>query len=276
MTSPLPVTVIIPVRNEEANLPQCLAALGRFERVVVVDSNSTDRTVEIATGNGAEVVQFTWDGRFPKKRNWALHNVPLASDWLLFLDADEVVSAAFCDELAAVLPASPHAGFWLNYTNYFAGCELKHGVPQRKLALLRRGAGAYERIDEQGWSSLDMEVHEHPVLNGTTGEIAARIDHRDFRGLAKFLERHIDYAKWEAARHGELKREGLDKATHLTGRQRFKYRNLDSWWYAGFYFLFTYMVKLGVLDGGAGLLYARYKAWYFTTIRALIRERERG
>ena len=275
MSQQLPVTVIVPVRNEEANLPQCLAALGtRFARVVVVDSASTDRTGEIAAQYGAELVQFAWNGQFPKKRNWALRNVPIATDWILFLDADEVVSDAFCDELAGTLPGSTHAGYWLTYTNHFAGRELRYGVPQRKLALMRKGAGEYERIDEQGWSSLDMEVHEHPVLSGTTGEIAARIDHRDFRGVAKFLERHIDYARWECARHGELMREGLDKAAHLTGRQKFKYRHLSSWWYPAFYFTFAYVLRLGFLDGRAGLLYAFYKAWYFATIRALISERQ--
>ncbi len=117
-----------------------------------------------------------------------------------------------------------------------------------------------------------MEVHEHPVLEGSVGEIAAPIDHRDFRGIAKFLERHVDYAKWEAARYAALHREGLDKAAHLTGRQAFKYRHLASWWYPAFYFCFAYLLRAGFLDGRAGLLYSFYKAWYFTTIRALIRE----
>ena len=272
MSDKLPVTIVIPVRNEEANLPQCLAALRRFAHILVVDSASTDSTCDIARDNGAELIQFEWTGKFPKKRNWVLTQHQFTTPWVLFLDADEVMSEAFVDELSAALADTSDAGFWLNYTNYFAGKQLKHGVPQRKLALMRVGAGMYERIEEDSWSSLDMEVHEHPVLEGTIGEITSPIDHRDFRGIAKFLERHVDYAKWEAARYGELHREGLDKASHLTDRQRFKYRHLASWWYPSFYFLFAYGLRGGLLDGRAGLLYAFYKSWYFTTIRALIRE----
>lgn len=276
MSDALPVTVVIPVRNEEANLPRCLAALGRFANVVVVDSDSHDRTCDIAREYGADVVQFNWNGRYPKKRNWVLLNHRFETEWLLFLDADEVVSEAFCDALAASLPNTQNAGFWLNYTNYFAGKQLRHGVAQRKLALFRAGAGLYERIDEAKWSKLDMEVHEHPVLDGPVGEIDAPIDHRDFRGVAQFLERHIDYAKWEAARYRELHHAGIDTARHLTKRQQFKYRHLSSWWYPALYFFGAYGLKAGFLDGRAGLLYAFYKAWYFTTIRALIRESEVG
>lgn len=268
----IPVTIVIPVRNEERNLPICLAALTRFVRVVVVDSGSTDQTCSIAQEHGAQVMQFTWDGHFPKKRNWVLRSFPFETDWVLFLDADEIVSDAFCDAIEQALPGTPHSGFWLRYTNHFAGRRLRHGVPQRKLALLRVGAGEYERIEEDCWSSLDMEVHEHPVLAGTTGEIAVPIDHRDLRGIASFLDRHVDYARWEAARYLTLHRKGLDQATHLTRRQRFKYRNLARWWYAPFYFGVTYIAKRGFLDGRAGLQYAFYKGWYFLTIRALIRE----
>lgn len=271
-TDVLPVTVVIPVRNEERNLPQCLAALGRFAKILIVDSASTDRTGAIAAEHGAELIQFEWDGKFPKKRNWVLMNRQFDTPFVLFHDADEIVSPAFCDEMVTALSDTQHVGFWLNYTNYFAGKQLRHGVPQRKLALMRVGAGFYERIEEDGWSSLDMEVHEHPVLDGTIGEISAPIDHRDFRGIDKFLERHIDYAKWETARYAALHAEGLEKAEHLTGRQGFKYRNLEKWWYSAFYFTFAYILRGGFLDGRAGLLYAFYKAWYFTTIRALIRE----
>ncbi|WP_075223214.1 glycosyltransferase family 2 protein [Acuticoccus yangtzensis] len=271
----LPVSVVVPVRNEEANLAACLARLNRFAEVLVVDSASTDRTLGIAREAGARIVQFEWNGRYPKKRNHVLMNERLAAPWVLFLDADEHVPNAFCDALAGVLPDTSHAGFWLNYTNYFQGVELKHGVPQRKLALMKVGAGLYERIEEDGWSSLDMEIHEHPVLAGSLGEIPVRIDHRDFRGLEKYIARHVDYAKWEARRYAVLHEAGLDKAGHLTGRQRFKYRNLSRWWYPWFYFAVTYGAKRGFLDGAAGFSHAFYKAWYFHTIRGLIAEARR-
>ena len=131
----------------------------------------------------------------------------------------------------------------------------------------------YERIDEDGWSSLDMEVHEHPVLDGDISEIGARIDHRDFRGIARFLERHIDYAKWEASRYISVKEKNPQgQPDSLTGRQSFKYANIEKFWFAWFYFLYTYFGKLGFLDGRAGYQYASYKKWYFQTVRNIILE----
>lgn len=276
MSAKIPVTVVIPVKNEEKNLPNCLAALGAYDEVVIVDSGSTDRTEAIAREWGADYLLFEWNGQFPKKRNWYLMNHQPRHDWVLFLDADEVVNPAFDAALRTAIASGNHVGYWLNYTNYFLGQRLDHGVAQRKLALFRKDAGLYERIDEQGWSKLDMEIHEHPVLNGSIGEITPRIDHRDFQGLEKFLTRHIDYAKWETQRVG-LMRAGAGMSDKvLTGRQNFKYRNIGKFWFPAFYFLFNYIVKLGFLDGGAGFQHSFYKFWYFQTIRQMMREQDRN
>lgn len=267
----LPVTVAIPVRNEAANLARCLERLARFAEVVVIDSGSTDGTRAIAECFGARVVDFHWDGRYPKKRNWFLLNDPPSTPWVLFLDADEFVDDQFCDALGEVLPKTDCQGFWLTYRNVFLGRDLRHGLQQRKLALFRVGRALYERIEEEGWSGLDMEIHEHPIVDGRVGEIPAPIEHRDFKGLSHFLGKHRDYALWEARRYAALQATS-EAWGHLTPRQRFKYRHLARWWYPSFYFLFTYVAKRGFLDGGAGFHYAFYKAWYFHTIRLLIRE----
>src|SRR6056297_239695 len=267
----LPVTVAIPVKNEEANLAACLERLSRFAEIVVIDSGSTDRTREIAEGFGARVVDFTWDGHYPKKRNWFLLNAPPTQPWVLFLDADEFVDAAFCDALSDAVAREDIDGYWLTYTNHFLGRPLRHGLSQRKLALFRVGKALYEKIEEDGWSRLDMEIHEHPIVEGRVEEISVPIDHRDDKGVARFLEKHIDYARWEARRFVALQ-SNADAWTQLTDRQRFKYRHLAKWWYPAFYFLFTYLAKRGFLDGAAGFHYAAYKAWYFRTIRLLIRE----
>jgi glycosyltransferase involved in cell wall biosynthesis len=274
LARPIPVTVAVPVKNEERNLGRCLSALSRFTEVIVVDSGSTDRTLEIAREAGAKVVEFHWNGRYPKKRNWVLLNQTLANPWVLFLDADELVDDRFCDEVAAAATGR-HNGYCLNYTNYFLGRRLKHGVPQRKLALFKVGAGLYERIEEDSWSGLDMEVHEHPVVEGTVGEIRAPVEHNDFRGLDKFLDRHRDYALWEARRFLLLERQSSVGSPALSPRQRFKYRHIARWWYPWFYFLYAYVVRLGFLDGAAGFHYAFYKAWYFLTTRLMIRELRR-
>ncbi|MER8887038.1 glycosyltransferase family 2 protein [Mesorhizobium sp. M0701] len=266
----IPVTVIIPVKNEELNIGRCLSKLHKFEKIIVVDSGSTDSTREIVSGYDVELVNFSWNGNYPKKRNWMLINHEFETPWVLFLDADELVSDEFCKEMVSVLGSTEIEGFWLNYTNYFLGVPLRFGVPQRKLALFRVGSAYYERIDEDRWSNLDMEVHEHPILNGQAGEIKSKIDHQDFRGIEKFIDRHQDYAKWEAKRYINI--DWSKDTGHLTDRQKFKYRHMGSWWYPLFYFLYSYLLRLGFLDGSAGFAYSFYKAWYFFMIRNLMVE----
>ncbi|TIL62942.1 MAG: glycosyltransferase family 2 protein [Mesorhizobium sp.] len=265
----LPVTVVIPVKNEEQNLPQCLARLQRFAQVVVVDSGSTDRTKEIATNSGATILDFVWDGEYPKKRNWVLMTYKFNTPWVLFLDADEFISVPFSNELERLIHSTDNSGFWLRYTNYFLGHELRYGLPQRKLALFRVDAGLYERIEESNWSNLDMEVHEHPVLIGKIGEIKTPIRHEDYKGLDRFLERHINYARWESRRYKILREKGHE---NLTDRQKVKYRYIDRWWFPWGYFFYTYIAKFGFLDGRPGFSYAFYKLWYFFSIRNLILE----
>ena len=262
----VPVTVVIPVRNEEINLPRCLDRLGRFEQVVVVDSGSTDRTREIALSYGCEFVEFRWDGRFPKKRNWLLINHAPVTPWVFFLDADEHVPEAFVDELARTLASTKHAGLEVVYTNHFLGKMLRYGVPQIKLPIFRVGAGLYERIDEEKWSRLDMEVHEHPVLDGSVGRLTTRVDHQDFKGLDAYKARHTEYAAWEARRTLRLL-ETPDSRVHLTAIQKRKYASIGAWWLAPTYFLYSYLRKFGILDGYAGLVFALMKAKYFSQIR---------
>ncbi len=263
------ITVAIPVKNEQLNLDRCIQRLKRFREVVVIDSGSTDGTKEIAENHGARVIDFKWNGKFPKKRNWFLLNFSVASDWVLFLDADEFVSDEFCDEIDTATRDGDCNGYWLKYTNYFLGRKMRFGVPQRKLALFKVGSGLYEQIDEHDWSQLDMEIHEHPIIDGKIGQIYASVDHQDMQGISRFVGKHREYALWEARRFAELEN-SPEIWQQFTQRQRFKYRNLDKFWYPWFYFIFSYFVKLGLLDGSVGFHYAFFKTWYFQTIRLLI------
>lgn len=117
-----------------------------------------------------------------------------------------------------------------------------------------------------------MEVHEHPVLGGKIGEIKARIDHRDFRGLGRFLDRHVNYAQWEAGRVELLGAKGSKGWDGLTSRQMTKYSHISKWWFAWAYFINVYVMKRGFLDGATGFHYAFYKAWYFHSIRLMIKQ----
>lgn len=268
----IPVTVVVPTLNEATNLALCLERLKGFAEVIVLDSGSTDGTIQIAKAHDANVIDFRWDGRFPKKRNWYLRNFTPRCEWVLFLDADERVDDAFCSELATVLPGTPHAGFEIRYRNWFLGVPLRHGEFNLKLALFRFGSGEYERTEDDHWSGLDMEVHEAPVLRGTIGRIRSVVEHRDYRGLEHWIKKHNQYSTWEARRLPDMRVRAAARPTHLTARQRSKYVHLGKWWLPTAYFLATYVGKLGFLDGWAGFAFALNKAIYFW--QAGLKERE--
>ena len=269
---PLPLSVCIPVRNEAANLPACLQALaGAVDEVVVVDSGSTDGTLEIAREMGATVLDFQWNGSFPKKRNWALRKHPFKHSWILFLDADERVTPGFLNELRETLPTTSHAGFWIFFDNWFMGHPLRHGDVFCKIALFRIEAGEYERFPEDAWSHLDMEVHEYPILKGSVGNIKARLEHREDRGLDHYIKKHEAYAEWEMNRYRWLQTASAEEWAKFTPRQQFKYRHLNDWWLGLFFFVVTYFLKRGFLDGKVGWTFARLKARYFSDIRRKIR-----
>lgn len=273
MFSPLDLTIALPVRNEERNLPGCLAAIGKdlASKIVIIDSGSTDRTQEIAREFGAEVVNFQWDGKFPKKRNWFLRNHSISTKWILFLDADEYLTEAFKSDLRETLAKDDKVGYWLSYTIYFLGKQLKGGYPLRKLALFKVGAGEYERIDEEQWSKLDMEVHEHPVLQGEVGVIKSKIDHQDFRGVSHYVIKHNEYASWEAGRF--LKNSSIPNiAANWTWKQKLKYRLMRSILIGPAYFCGSFFLLGGFRDGARGWAFATLKMSYFTQVYCKIRE----
>jgi glycosyltransferase involved in cell wall biosynthesis len=269
MQTKIPVTVVVPVKNEEKNLPQCLKLLDDFSEVIVADSGSTDATPQITVDFGYRLVDFKWDGHFPKKRNWTLRNIPLKNEWVLFLDADEFITDEFKKELIAKINLPEYNGFWVTYSNHFLGKSLKHGIKFKKLPLFRVSKGEYEFIDEDAWSHLDMEVHEHPIIEGNVGKIKSPIIHLDFKGLSHYIAKHNEYSTWEACRYLKLL-ETEDKK--LTFKQKVKYRLMNTWIFGFLYFLLNYFVFLGFLDGRIGYVFSVYKMQYFFSIKAKIYE----
>lgn len=270
---PLDITIAIPVFNEEKNLPGCLDAIGKgfVQDIVIIDSGSTDKTKEIADAYGVKVVNFNWNGQFPKKRNWFLRNHTPVTKWVLFLDADEYLTLHFKTELQAALQRNEKAGFWLNYSIYFLGKKLKGGYPLKKLALFKVGAGEYEKIDEQNWSKLDMEVHEHPLLKGDVGIIKARIDHQDFRGISHYVIKHNEYAAWEAARFLKAE-ENQNIYNTWTFKQKLKYRLMKSVFIGPAYFFGSFFLLGGFKDGARGFAFSILKMSYFIQVYCKIKE----
>jgi len=271
------LTIAIPVRNEEKNLAGCLQAIGSdfAQRIVVIDSGSTDMTRQIAYEFGADIIDFKWDGKFPKKRNWFLRQHTPQTKWVLFLDADEYITDDFKTALSKAIINEDKAGYWLNYTIYFLGKPLRGGYPLRKLALFQAGAGEYEEIEEEQWSGLDMEIHEHLLLKGKAGVIFNKIDHRDFNGIAHYVTKHNEYSSWEANRYlkAVIKEQSIQ---HWTWAQKLKYRLARSPLLGIIYFLGSYILMGGFLDGSRGLAFAILKMSYFTQVSAKIKEKNQS
>lgn len=259
------LTIVIPTLNEEANLPACLGSIGQFAKVLVVDSGSSDNTLEIAAQNGCNLLKFRWNKEYPKKKNWVLLNGHVSTEWVLFLDADEHVTDDFKKELSEVLPETKCNGFWLTYHNHFMGKWLAHGIPFRKLFLLRNGKGLFQRVDDEGWTGLDMEVHEQLEIDGEVGVIKSPIIHNNFKGLDHFIEKHGDYSTWEAKRFLSGKED-----FNPSFRQRVKRTLIGSYLLGPVYFLVNYIFRLGFLDGKAGFKYSVIKAKYFWEVKRKI------
>lgn len=263
----IPISVIVSVKNEALNLPSCLEKLTRFAQIIVVDSGSTDDTMAIATDMGAEVLQFKWNGKFPKKRNWALQNANLLYEWILFLDADEFVTDEFVNEVEIKIQDRAYNGYTIQFENYFMGKKLRYGYGFKKSALFKKSKGAYEKIEEDLWSHLDMEVHEHPIIEGKVGLIKSKVVHKDFKNLEHYIDKHNAYSTWEAQRYLQLKQA---KNTQLSINQKIKYGLLNTGLLPVVYFIGAYFLKLGFLDGKEGLYLARFKAHYFFQIQTKV------
>ncbi|WP_162343336.1 glycosyltransferase family 2 protein [Cyclobacterium salsum] len=276
MSSTIDLTIAIPVKNEEKNLPGCLKAIGKdfAKHVVVIDSGSTDRTSQIAKEADVEVIEFKWNGRYPKKRNWFLEHRTPQTKWILFLDADEHINEKFKMEVRKKLPKTTNSGFLLAYNIHFMGKKLKGGYPLKKLALFQVGQGKYERIIEENWSKFDMEIHEHPIIEGKIGKIKSKIDHLDYQGVSHYVTKHNVYSDWEARRFLRFKKDKYENPL-LDFNQRIKYRCLNYFWFAPSYFLGSFFLMGGFLDGYRGVAFAILKSAYFSQIYCKIKEIEK-
>lgn len=255
------LSVLIATRNEERNLPLCLDALENFtDEIVVVDSQSTDSTLDIANAHGATVVQFHYKGGWPKKRQWALDNLNWKNDWILILDADEMLSPEIKVEIAAAIRDSRYNGYWIPFQIFFLGRELRHGgTVLRKLCLFRKGKGHFEiRIKDQDHSMSDIEVHEHVVVEGKTGLLNSRIRHENLHSLDRYIIKHNEYSNWEAKMLFEGGGGEIEPALFGNQAQRRRFLTKKFMGMVGSplaYFLLRYIVQLGFLDGKPGFIY---------------------
>jgi glycosyltransferase involved in cell wall biosynthesis len=267
MSTRVPVSVIVPIKNEAANLPRCLASVKWADEILVVDSESTDGSIAIAQQHGAKVVQFEFHGTWPKKKNWALENLPFRNEWVFVLDADEVLPPEAETEFAqAIADGGDIAGYWINRRFMFMGRWLRHAYyPNWNLRLFRHALGRYEKLTDAPTNSGDNEVHEHVLLNGGTARLKVEIDHYAFPSIDIFVEKHNRYSNWEARVAADtLLDSSSKKISSRTVDRRRKLKTLSRQlpFRPLLRFLYVYVWQKGFLDGAEGYYFARLHGFY--------------
>jgi len=270
------LAVIILTYNEELNVAQALRSVcGWANEVFVVDSLSSDRTPEIAQQFNCEIVQHPFTG-YAQQRNWALENLPLRSEWVFFLDADEWLSEALKNEITATLGARPtENGFFVKRRLIWMGRWIKRGYyPTWLLRLFRRGKGRYEA----------RSLNEHPVVEPPIGFLEHDLIHEDRRDLTYWVEKHNRYASREAEEL--LKPPSLGHIpTRFWGSQaerkrwlRYRvYNHLPLFTRAFLHFAYRYFLRGGFLDGKEGFVFHfLHGLWYQVLIDAKYLEMTRA
>jgi glycosyltransferase involved in cell wall biosynthesis len=262
-----PVSVLLPVKNEAENLRQCLPSLAWADEICVVDSQSNDQTAEVAEAAGARVVQFHYNGRFPKKKNWALENLPFRNEWVLIVDADELVTPELSEEIARRIAEDHADGFYLNSRYYFLGRRIRHcGYSSCwNLRLFKHRLGRYEKLpDSTGGRTGDNEAHEHVELDGRALRLANELEHHAYPTIATWVEKHNRYAIWEASLSERFLNEPIPRT--IGSVQRFRRRLKKIAWRLPlrplFRFIYAYVLRLGFLDGKPGLVFCVLLAFY--------------
>ena len=171
------VSAVVFTKNESANITACIESLNDFSEIYVIDSLSTDQTKQLALSLGVSVIDYEWNGQYPKKRQWSLEQVKYKNEWILFVDADERVNSSFVIELRNFLANSTEsysaASIPIDY--YFAGKRLKHGQRPRKTALLRIGKVKFPVINDLTSEGMgELEGHYQPIIAGRTRNFQRR------------------------------------------------------------------------------------------------------
>ncbi|HKW16125.1 MAG TPA: glycosyltransferase family 2 protein [Terriglobales bacterium] len=275
----LPVSVIVPARNEAQNIRRCLKSLQGVGEVYVIDSHSTDDTGAIAESLGAQVVQFHYEGSWPKKRQWALDELPLKFDWVLLLDADESLTPELSFEIRRAINNLSADGYYIGLDLFFLGRRLRYsGATFYKLCLFRRGKGHFERRTmERDASACDMEVHEHVIVNGPTRRLEQRIVHNNVENLARYIQKHNEYSDWEAQVWSEPDNDQTELQPKFFGSQAQRRRWLRKKFFLLpgsplLFFLYKYIFRFGFLDGVPGLIYCSFQGTQFFHIKAKLYE----
>lgn len=266
----LDLSVIILTYNEEIHIQRCIENVNQIARkVYVVDCHSNDGTQEIARSLGAEVVEHDWPGNQAAQFNWALDNLPIETEWILRLDADEYLLPELIEELKEKLPllSSDITGIFFNRRHIFLNRWMKGGIyPVKLLRTFRYGHGRYEQ----------RMMDEHIVLlDGNAIEFENDFCDHNLNNISWFCKKHVDYAVREAV-------EMLDAELNLSGhsqdesaftnqakekrRKKESYSKKPLFWRSFAYFLYRYFLKGAWRDGKEGFIFTFIQGWWYRTL----------
>lgn len=256
------VTVIILTKNEEKNIEASVKSAKQIaDRVIVVDSGSTDRTLEIATANGAETCFHEWSTH-ARQFNWALDNCNIKTEWVFRLDADERITAELGEEINS-LASDEYVAYELRWQMYFMGKRLKHGGTHNTYVtrLFKFGKARAE----------DKAMDERLIVEGSTGRLKNDFIHFDYKGIDEWIIKHLKYSNLEIDSY-------FGKSVNSESRQAKKrgfYYKLPKYLRARLYYWHRYYGLLGFLDGKEGKVFIYLQAyWYRFLIDAKIQEME--
>lgn len=236
------LTAIIPTGNEEYNIEAVLESVSFADEIMVVDSYSTDRTVELARKHTDFVIQREYENSASQK-NWA---IPQAThEWILLLDADERPSPGLKEEIQKILENPDKDAYWIYRQNYFFGHRLKYSGWQgdKVIRLFRKSKSRYE----------DKHVHAEVLVDGEVGSLKHKLEHHTYRDLDHYFEKFQRYTTWGA--YDRIEKNSRVSAYHLMVKPAYG-------------FFQKYILKRGFMDGRTGLIVALQHSWYLF-VRAL-------
>lgn len=263
------VSVIVVTKNEGRRLQKCLEALRNFQYVYVVDSNSWDQTREIANQFGTNVVSFSWDGQYPKKYQWCLDKLHLQTDWVLFVDADEIVTQNLFSELLKL--DFRLAGYFIKARYRLNGKLLKYGLQNNKLCLINRHKIQFPVVDDLDLDGMgEIEGNYQPILRKghekeSIGQLCHYMIHDSMDDLKSWEKRHYRYAQWEVGMDNKKAWPTENRSRHRFLKACFKklpFRGIIA-------FVHSYILKRGFLDGKAGFKMALSRYQYYRMINKL-------
>lgn len=262
----IPVSVVMIAYNEEAGIRHALAHLTDFDEVIVVDSESEDRTAEYAASMGARVVQFVWNGQYPKKKQWSIIHGEPKHEWVLLLDADEYPSDDLVEEIRALFADGGPVGvgaYDLLLSYRFAGRFLRHGHRVVKRSLLHRTAAVFPVVDDLTVPGLGpIEGHYQPQTDLEVRRMTHPLMHDDRDPINSWFARHNKYSDWEA--HLRLRPEARRAIAGVRTRNGAIFDRVPLKPLA--FFVYGYVARRGFLDGRAGLDYHVALAMYYWQI----------